>query len=293
MAFLSLLFLISILITKGFYNKIKNQIEFLKKTTDSVDLNNFEDEIEEKNFYKELASLIRAYKLMVKKIKMQTEREVEFVNSASHELKTPIFIIGGYADLLEKKGLENQEIFYESVNAIKTETKEMGVLIEKLLFLARKNYTDIFEEKIELNEMFEIIKEEMKIVYPECRIKIIGELTEVVSDKKLLKQLFRNIIENGIKYGNDSEIEIIMSENKITQEKKVIISDFGTGLNEDELKNIFNKFYRGDKSRDKSLAGHGLGLSIVSAIAEILNIKIDVKSKKNEGSSFSIIFNKK
>ena len=99
-----------------------------------------------------------------------------------------------------------------------------------------------------------------------------------------------NIIENALKYGNNSEVEIIISENSEREEKKIIISDSGKGIEAEEIKNIFRKFYRVDKSRRRDRVGHGLGLSIVEAIAELLNIEVEVKSIKDKGTSFILIF---
>ena len=194
-----LLFLLSIGITKGFYNKLKMQIELLKNTTNNIELNNFESiKLENKDFYSEFEAVLETYKIMLKKIKMQTELEMEFVNNASHELKTPIFIIGGYADLLDKMGARNPEIFRESVSVIKSTTKEMTVLTEKLLFLAKKEYNEVNYELVNIKETLSLIIEEMKILYPECKVNIIGKPFNTNSDSKLLKQLFRNIIENSI-----------------------------------------------------------------------------------------------
>lgn len=289
--FLMLLFLLSIGITKGFYNKLKMQIELLKNTTNNIELNNFESiKLENKDFYSEFEAVLETYKIMLKKIKMQTELEMEFVNNASHELKTPIFIIGGYADLLDKMGARNPEIFRESVSVIKSTTKEMTVLTEKLLFLAKKEYNEVNYELVNIKETLSLIIEEMKILYPECKVNIIGKPFNTNSDSKLLKQLFRNIIENSIKYGNNSIVEVFLTENSDIYEKKVVIKDAGLGMNEDELKNAFNKFYRSSKQKNSSSKGHGLGLNIVKLIADLLNISVNITSKKNSGTTVTISF---
>lgn len=289
--FLMLLFLLSIGITKGFYNKLKMQIELLKNTTNNIELNNFESiKLENKDFYSEFEAVLETYKIMLKKIKMQTELEMEFVNNASHELKTPIFIIGGYADLLDKMGARNPEIFRESVSVIKSTTKEMTVLTEKLLFLAKKEYNEVNYELINIKETLSLIIEEMKILYPECKVNIIGKPFNTNSDSKLLKQLFRNIIENSIKYGNNSVVEVFLTEDSDIYEKKVVIKDAGLGMNEDELKNAFNKFYRSSKQKNSSSKGHGLGLNIVKLIADLLNISVNITSKKNSGTTVTISF---
>ncbi len=289
--FLMLLFLLSIGITKGFYNKLKMQIELLKNTTNNIELNNFESiKLENKDFYSEFEAVLETYKIMLKKIKMQTELEMEFVNNASHELKTPIFIIGGYADLLDKMGARNPEIFRESVSVIKSTTKEMTVLTEKLLFLAKKEYNEVNYELVNIKETLSLIIEEMKILYPECKVNIIGKPFNTNSDSKLLKQLFRNIIENSIKYGNNSVVEVFLTEDSDIYEKKVVIKDAGLGMNEDELKNAFNKFYRSSKQKNSSSKGHGLGLNIVKLIADLLNISVNITSKKNSGTTVTISF---
>lgn len=131
-------------------------------------------------------------------------------------------------------------------------------------------------ENVELKELILEICDEIKIIYSNAVFNIIGMSTVIVTDRRLLKQMIRNIIENAVKYSGKDEVDIILAEND--NGKKLLIKDYGVGISKEDLNKIFVRFYRGDISRNKKNSGHGLGLNIVKTISEILNIELEVKS---------------
>jgi signal transduction histidine kinase len=215
-----------------------------------------------------------------------TDGQIEFVNNASHELKTPIFIIKGYVDLMKRWGLKDKEIALESLNAIQEEVKAMESLVEKLLFIAKNDKIKPVLEEVELSEVFIDILTEMKIVYPEQKFDFNSKEIKLYTDWALLKQLFRNIIDNAVKYGRGNLIKIFIEEE--SERVKVIIKDSGIGLTSEELEKIFDKFYRVDPSRNKNIKGHGLGLAISKTILEILDGKIKIESIPEVGTTVKI-----
>ena len=222
---------------------------------------------------------------MLKRLKSQTDAQVEFVNNASHELKTPIFIISGYVNLIKRWGIENKEISLEALESIEEETKNMSALVSKLLFLAKDSKTDMDYKSFDISQIIQDIIEDLKIIYQKQNINFTPKKAIIFSDCDLVKQLFLNFIENGIKYGRGNDIDIKISKNKnITVE----IIDRGEGISKENLDHIFDKFFRVDKARSRDMGSHGLGLSIVKKISEVLNIDINIESVLNEGTVVKI-----
>lgn len=273
--------LITIYISKAFYQKFMNPLKTLQDITNNLNLNTLNNEIKTSNQFIEFSNIITAYENMLKRLKTQTDSQIEFVNNASHELKTPIFIINGYINLIKRWGHENQEITQEAIDSIEEETKNMSTLVSKLLFLAKDNISDIEHREFDLKALIENIINDLKIVYPSEKISLFGEEVSIISDYNLIKQLLVNLIENSIKYGrrNDIDIKIIKGQNIMIE-----IKDRGEGISKENLEHIYDKFFRVDKARSREINSHGLGLSIVRKITDALNIDINIESELNVGT---------
>ena len=271
----------SIVIAKRFYNKIIPPLENLRDITNKVNLENMNYKLESKNNFVEFNSIINSYNNMLKRLQSQTEAQINFVNSASHEMKTPIFIISGYINLIKRWGIENKDIVIEALNSIEEETKNMSSLISKLLFLAKDDYDEKENKNFNISEAITEIINDLKIIYPNQKINFSSKKSFINSDYHLIRQLFLNLIENAIKYGRDKEIYINIRENKNII---VDIIDNGEVISQENLKHIFDRFFRGDKARSREMKSHGLGLSIVKKIVETLNIDLDIRSELNKGT---------
>lgn len=277
--------LLSIYISRKFYNKFIPPLTKLQEITNNINLDTLDHKVETKNNFVEFATIITSYENMLKRLKKQTDAQIDFVNSASHELKTPIFIISGYVNLIKRWGIENREISLEALQSIEEETKNMSALVSKLLFLARDNKADIEQKEIDVSEIIEGIVNDLKVIYPKQKINFVCKKSIIISDYDLVKQLFVNLIENAIKYGNGNEISITISHNKnITVE----IKDRGMGISKEDLDHIYDKFFRVDKARSRNMGSHGLGLSIVKNITEALNIDMDIESTLGEGTTVKV-----
>lgn len=271
----------SIVIAKRFYNKIIPPLENLRDITNKVNLENMNYKLESKNNFVEFNSIINSYNNMLKRLQSQTEAQINFVNSASHEMKTPIFIISGYINLIKRWGIENKDIVIEALNSIEEETKNMSSLISKLLFLAKDDYDEKENKNFNISKAITEIINDLKIIYPNQKINFSSKKSFINSDYHLIRQLFLNLIENAIKYGRDKEIYINIRENKNII---VDIIDNGEGISQENLKHIFDRFFRVDKARSREMKSHGLGLSIVKKIVETLNIDLDIRSELNKGT---------
>lgn len=279
--------LIAYFISRKFYSKFVFSLNELQRLTNEINLENFNTNFKESEFY-EFQQVIISYNNMLKRLKDQTQNQIDFVNNASHELKTPIFVISGYVNMIKRWGFSNKELVEESLEAISEETKNMTNLVNKLLFLAKDESNNIKKEDFDLKELIELIIRDLKILYPQQDIELKGEGEYCIySDIFLIKQLLINLIENAIKYGNNKKINIILEKREGIVAK---IIDKGKGISKENLERVFEKFFREDKARSRSQGSHGLGLAIVKKIADILDIKVSIESEVGIGSRVSINF---
>lgn len=242
----------------------------------------------------EVGHLSETFNSMLEHLETSFKRERQFTSDASHELRTPVAIIMAYAEaLLAKHEIDNEHRDLDELRAldqIHLETKKMNVIISQLLMLARggegKYTTEI--EDIDLNEIISSVVEQMQEQAAAARINLVYEPTntlKITADQSLMTQLLINLIENGIKYGKEGGYVRILTE-KVSDGTKIVVEDNGIGICCDDLPKIFDRFYRADKSRDRS--GTGLGLSIVKWIVDEHHGTISVKSEQDNGTSFII-----
>lgn len=272
-------------ISKSFQKDLGPQLKKLEEATNKVNLSSFESDIDKEHFFIEFSNVLFSYEKMLKRLETQASDQMDFVNNASHELKTPIFIIGSYVDLIKRWGSENEEISREALDSISSEVKNMRILIDKLLFLAKQDKVDPVREDVDLGELMENIIKEMEILHPEQSINHSHMDFHVKSDRELLKHLIKNILENALIYGDGKGVDISYDQGSNIGIK---IRDHGNGMTQEEQNKIFDKFYRVEKSRNKEFGGHGLGLSIVKSIAEILKLDISFSSEVGRGTTVEI-----
>ena len=275
---------IIIRIQKRFFDKFKNSLDNLKIFTQDYNLDSEIRIHNEENFI-EFSILQKAFKNMLIRLKEQSQLQIDFVNNASHELKTPIFVIKGYVDMLNDWGKDDKEVLDEGLIVLKKEIQNMQELTEKLLFLAKSRNLTIEKTSINLDNILKEVIDNLIFAYPKQKINYSSSEIFIDSDAALLKLLFKNLIENAIKYGKDNPINIeLKKEKKVT----VIIEDFGVGISEKALPHIFERFYREDEARNREIKSYGLGLSIVKEIVALLNIDIQVESQLGKGTKITL-----
>ena len=224
---------------------------------------------------------------MLIRLKEQSQLQIDFVNNASHELKTPIFVIKGYVDMLNDWGKNDKEVLDEGLIVLKKEIQNMQELTEKLLFLAKSRNLTVEKTNINLDSVLKEVIDNLSFAYPKQKINYNSSEIFIDSDIALLKLLFKNLIENAIKYGNDKAINV---ELKKEDKTKIIIEDFGVGISEKALPHIFERFYREDEARNREIKSYGLGLSIVKEIINLLDIDIQVESQIGKGTKITLLF---
>ncbi|MGL4534424.1 MAG: sensor histidine kinase [Fusobacteriaceae bacterium] len=274
------------------FKKIDKQLKIIEKLNSNITLENLKL-IRPTNYFKEFDHILDSYEKMLTRLDYQNKKQIEFVNNASHELKTPLFIVRGYVDMIKRWGKNDPEILNEALVSIEEETNRMNLLIEKLLFIAKESEIRSNICEIELSEIVLGCISNLKFKYPTSNINFVPEYTIIDSDEILIKLLIKNLLENAIKYGNDKVINISIKHISEQNKAILIIEDHGIGMTKDDLVHIYDRFYRANKSRSKDIEGHGLGMSIVKRIIDILKLDINIQSNLNMGTTVRLFFNLK
>jgi len=283
---------ITIIVVKGSkaLQKMLKPIDDMIATARSISARDLNKRLDVVYSHDELKELAETFNEMLGRIQASYEQQNQFVSDASHELRTPISVIQGYANLLQRWGKEEKDVLDESVNAIKNEADSMKDLVEKLLFLARadKNIQRLEKYPFSVNELIDEVVSETKLI--DTQHHIIGEMSVPVTmdaDRGLIKQALRIFIDNSIKFtqpGGTIRINGQLASDKLT----IRIEDTGAGISKENLPFIFNRFYKCDKSRSREDGGTGLGLSIAKWIIEKHYGTIDVDSVLNKCTTIII-----
>ncbi|MGN0778424.1 MAG: sensor histidine kinase [Aristaeellaceae bacterium] len=240
-----------------------------------------------KNELKELATVINT---MLDRIERSYNSQKQFVSDASHELRTPIAVIQGYVNMLNRWGKDDRTVLEEGINAIAQETASMKELVESLLFLARHDKKTLMME-ISSFDVLDVVSElnkEAAMVTPEDTFILSpSDHCMIEADRGMIKQVMRILCDNAVKYTPKGGT-ITMGVQRRPGGCTLSLSDTGPGIAPDELPKIFERFYRSDSARKAESSGHGLGLSIARIIVVAHGGKLRVRSKLGEGTTFSI-----
>lgn len=297
---LILIFLTANKITQNILKPLNSIINTAKE----ISKGDYKNRIEGVDDKSELYELVNMLNQMLEKIMNVFDKQSRFISDVSHELRTPISIIKGNAELIkrryialltneEKKEVKN-DLLIECDDNIISECINMKNLIDSLLFLSKDeefNQKNLNIKTINTKELLIKLVTDYKIVLGEERVVIENNDNFFFkADLDLTLQSLRILIDNSLKY---SSKKVYLSSNINYQEKKGLISvrDEGSGIKEEYLENIFDRFYRIDESRNKNTGGHGLGLSIFKQILNIQTQEFDIESKLNVGTKITIKIN--
>ena len=256
---------------------------------DSINATKLDTRIAVEETESELKSLASAINSMLDRINESYRSQIRFVSDASHELRTPIAVIEGYANLLDRWGKNDEKTLQEGIIAIKDEASNMKGLVEQLLFLARGD-NDSMHLQMELFDLSDLANEvlrETKMIDHAHDFSSQLRNVLVYADKGLIKQALRILMDNAIKYSNaGGRIAITVAEKD--NMAVIMVKDEGIGISSEAVPYIFDRFYRADQSRTKKTGGTGLGLSIAKWIAERHGGHMEVLSREGIGTRISI-----
>lgn len=291
---LIVLIIIIMIIATGFILIMRSMMQpilQLDKAVEQVIAGDFNINIDIYNKHDDIAELLNNFNRMVEQLKNNEYLHKDFSSNISHEFKTPLAIIKGYADLLQEGGLTEEER-RNYAEYIARESKRLSMLTANLLSLSSLDYEKIHgrKTKFSLDEQIRQTVLNMEAKWIEKHIDIELDLEEIYfkGEEELINQVWFNLLDNAIKFtepGGKIYVSAFNDDGKIT----VRFSDTGTGMDSETLKHIYEQFYRGDTA--KRYEGTGLGLSLVQRIINIHDGKITAESKPGEGTTFTIVFN--
>ncbi len=239
----------------------------------------------------DLKGLENAINSLLLRARKSSDQQIRFVSDASHELRTPIAVIKGYTDMLDRWGKDDEKILAESIFAIKSETEHMNRLVEQLLFLARgdSGRTALKLESFDLSDLAKEVAQEFMMIDRDHLWELEAEENiQVFGDIALLKQALRILADNARKYTPSGGSIKLKAKRDDMGYPCLIVQDSGIGISFEDMPKMFDRFYRSDPARGREKGGTGLGLSIAEWIIDRHEGYFDVLSHESFGTRITM-----
>ncbi len=281
---LAIAFLAALFITRFYIVPIQKLRQGMQQVADG----NFDIQLESKNSSSELQEVIVGFNMMVNELKSTEIIQSDFVSNVSHEFKTPINAIEGYATLLQNYG-STDKCEGEYVDKILFNTKRLSALVSNVLLMSKIDNQSLQHQKT-LFDISEQIREELLALEPAWTEKDIEfdvdlDDTQYVGYANLMRHVWSNLIGNAVKFSPQGG-EIRISLHKTNNTLVFTVEDQGTGITEEAQKHIFDKFYQGDTSHKNE--GNGLGLALVKRIVALSDGEIRAENRSEGGCRFVV-----
>lgn len=262
----------------------------MKKVTEQISQGMHENELNTTRD-DELGDLARSIQYLSDNLERLKKDRNEFLSSISHDLRTPLTYLKGYADIATRPNLTNDQR-NEYLNIIREEAENVTVLINNLFELAKmdENQFTIHKQPVNMHDFLEKIKQKFQPAFNDENRKMIikcAKHVRLLIDAERFGQVIINLLDNALKHSpaNTSVTVEVNQNNAVTT---ITVSDEGEGIPEKDLPYIWDRLYRVEKSRSRSTGGSGLGLSIVKKIIDSHGGEISVSSTVNKGTTFTI-----
>lgn len=248
------------------------------------------------NGIKEIDELSNTLNYLEKEVSKTDQYRRDLMANVSHDLKTPLTMIKAYAEMVRDISYDNKEKREEHLNVIINETDRLNLLVNDILLLSKEqsNVDSLNLEVYDLKEEFDKLLKNYSILKEteDYNIELVSPKNIFIkADKNKLNQALYNLINNAINYtGDNKTVKIEVVDNK--KEYLVKVIDSGKGIEEKDLNNIWNRYYKNEKNHKRNKIGTGLGLSIVKSIFDSHKFKYGVDSKLNVGTTFYVYIKK-
>lgn len=233
-----------------------------------------------------------AFNSLIKRMKVLDDSRQEFVANVSHELKTPITSIKVLADSLLAQEDVPAELYHEFMEDIAEEIERENKIINDLLALVKqdKSVAELNISMVVINELVEIILKRLRPIAKKSNVEVtLISKREIVAevDEVKMSLILNNLVENAVKYNKEQgKVEVLLDADH--QFFTVRVRDSGIGIPPEALGQIYERFYRVDKSHSKEIGGTGLGLAITRSAVQLLRGSIKVESVVGEGTAFTV-----
>jgi len=283
---------VCVTIVVGYFmaKKALKPVDQIRRAAVKISSSNLDEKIDITGRRDELGRLAETFNAMIGRLKDSFQRINQFSIDVSHELKTPLTILKGETEVALRKEREKRDYQMLLMSNLE-EIDRMSCIIDDLLLLSKADTKDIKLniEEVSLRDLVMDVCMDMKVVADRKDVELqVGEMEDVrlKGDELKLRRMLLNIVENGIKYSHAGG-KVSVSSYKNGEYAKIDVRDDGIGISEEDIKYIFDRFYRADRSRKRE-SGSGLGLSISRWIAEAHKGGIEVTSQPAQGSMFTI-----
>jgi signal transduction histidine kinase len=286
-------FLLSVLISLFFSKRTFKPIAKITEKVKEISSENLHLRLDLKDQKNELGELIRTFNNMLDRIETSFETQNNFISNASHELRTPLTAIIGEADVSLSK-IRKPEDYIETIRVMLDEAEKLDAKTKALFFLAQTGFNGKAQkfEKVRIDQLLYDVKETIKKINSASKVHLDMSLLpenpmmlKVKANEQLLHLALTNIISNACKYSNDNVVKVSLgaSDNKVI----VVVKDSGIGIPENELKYIYDPFFRA--SNTSNYEGFGIGLPLTNNIIRMHKGEIKVSSIVNKGTTVQII----
>lgn len=276
--------------------RVINPVARITKEVNRISASNLHSRLPEIKNADEISDLTATFNDMLDRLETSFEIQTNFINNASHELKTPITTIIAEAEIMLLKEREPQE-YMQSLENIYNQASRLGNLTESLLKLTQTGY-DGKKQVLDITRIDELlltVKSDLDKIFPDNRVSIKlnfvpqdSNLLLIPCNRPLLELAINNIITNGVKYSDNNEVFVALSANE--EAIKITISDIGIGIPPEDIPHLYEPFFRG-KIAAKYI-GYGLGLPLAMKIIRMHGGELQVQSEQNKGTMVTIIFKK-
>jgi signal transduction histidine kinase len=276
--------------------RVINPVARITKEVNRISASNLHNRLPEVKNSDEISDLTETFNDMLDRLETSFEIQANFINNASHELKTPITTIIAESEIMLLKEREVPE-YIQSLENIYSQASRLGNLTESLLKLTQTGYDGKKQvlDIARIDELLMDVKSDLDKIYPDNRVSIKlnfapkdSNLLLIPCNKPLLELAINNIITNGVKYSDNNEVFVSLSAT--AEWIKIAINDIGIGIPPEDIPHLYEPFFRGKVAA--KYIGYGLGLPLASKIIRMHDGEIQVQSEQNKGTIVTIIFKK-
>ncbi|MDQ0197724.1 HAMP domain-containing sensor histidine kinase [Neobacillus ginsengisoli] len=277
----------------GFFlaNQLLKPVRDLANAMKKIKENGFQERMEVYKQKDELTDLTIVFNEMMDEIEKSFLQQKQFVEDASHELRTPVSILEGHLSLLNRWGKKDPLILDESLEASLQELTRLKKLIIDLLELTRaENPRILIGEKANLPIILRQLVKNLEMIHPDFlfTMDLSHQMPQVAISEQHLQQILIILLDNSIKYSRENKT-IVISAKELDNAILLSVMDRGIGIPTEHIPEVFNRFYRIDKARSRENGGTGLGLSIAKRLIEKNNGFISIESKEGVGTKVNIV----
>lgn len=288
---------VGVLLFQPVIRRTLSPLSRMVETVERINAGNLSERLKDRQGSLEIDRLSASFNGMLERLETSFAAEKEakehmrrFIADASHELRTPLTSIHGFLEVLLRGPAIQPDQLRKALYSMYGESERLNKLVEDLLLLAKLDRKpDVQFQAGKLGELIRSIEPQLRLIAEARRIQFdLHDDAEIVFDPDRMKQVILNLFQNAVQHTTRQEGKIHIDLKRQDGGMLLSVRDNGPGIDEEQMPHLFERFYRGDRSRTRKYGGAGLGLSIVKSIVELHGGYVLVESKKGKGATFRV-----